>query len=173
MGDLYKKYGTSRAGSAMAAAGAAAGLTKGIIDGISNSQNFCLDPGKAAANAGENFAINLGNIFGGLGDVIKNAIPGGKTPLEEMQNQVTDLNNQYRATFDNFTTSFASAQASFDEDIVDALQEMNTTSNTILTYFRLIEDEKIEMNLNDSVSPVLIQDNSDKNSYYVIMPMKI
>ena len=36
-----------------------------------------------------------------------------------------------------------------------------------------IEDEKIEMNLNDSVSPVLIQDNSDKNSYYVIMPMKI
>jgi len=36
-----------------------------------------------------------------------------------------------------------------------------------------IEDEKIIMNLNDSVSPVLIQDNSDKHSYYVIMPMKI
>jgi len=29
------------------------------------------------------------------------------------------------------------------------------------------------MNLNDSVSPVLIQDYSDKNSYFVIMPMKI
>ena len=36
-----------------------------------------------------------------------------------------------------------------------------------------IQDEKIIMNLNDSVSPVLIQDNSDKHSYYVIMPMKI
>ena len=36
-----------------------------------------------------------------------------------------------------------------------------------------IEDENIIMNLNDSVSPVLIQDNSDKHSYYVIMPMKI
>ena len=36
-----------------------------------------------------------------------------------------------------------------------------------------IEYEKIIMNLNDPVSPVLIQDNSDKHSYYVIMPMKI
>ena len=36
-----------------------------------------------------------------------------------------------------------------------------------------IEDEKLIMNLNDSVSPVLIQDNSDKQSYFVIMPMKI
>jgi len=36
-----------------------------------------------------------------------------------------------------------------------------------------IEDKNIKMNLKDSVSPVLIEDVSDKNSYYVIMPMKI
>ena len=36
-----------------------------------------------------------------------------------------------------------------------------------------IQDDKLIMNLNDSVSPVLIQDNSDKNSFFVIMPMKI
>ena len=36
-----------------------------------------------------------------------------------------------------------------------------------------IEDKNLKMNLKDSVSPVLIEDNSDKNSYYVIMPMKI
>ena len=36
-----------------------------------------------------------------------------------------------------------------------------------------IEDEKIIMNFNDPISPVLIQDDSDKHSYYVIMPMKI
>ena len=36
-----------------------------------------------------------------------------------------------------------------------------------------IEDEKITVKLNDAVSPVLIQDNTDKYSYYVIMPMKI
>ncbi len=36
-----------------------------------------------------------------------------------------------------------------------------------------IEDKSLKMNLKDSVSPVLIEDKSDKNSYYVIMPMKI
>ena len=36
-----------------------------------------------------------------------------------------------------------------------------------------IEDKNLKMNFKDSVSPVLIEDVSDKNSYYVIMPMKI
>ena len=36
-----------------------------------------------------------------------------------------------------------------------------------------IEDKNLKMTLKDSVSPVLIEDASDKNSYYVIMPMKI
>jgi DNA polymerase-3 subunit beta len=36
-----------------------------------------------------------------------------------------------------------------------------------------VEDKNLTMNLKDSVSPVLIEDVSDKNSYYVIMPMKI
>ena len=36
-----------------------------------------------------------------------------------------------------------------------------------------VEDKHLKMNLKDSVSPVLIEDASDKNSYYVIMPMKI
>tara|TARA_Y100001970_G_scaffold277768_1_gene382481 strand:+ start:1965 stop:3080 length:1116 start_codon:yes stop_codon:yes gene_type:complete len=36
-----------------------------------------------------------------------------------------------------------------------------------------VEDENLIMNLNDETSPVLIQDISDRQSYYVIMPMKI
>ena len=36
-----------------------------------------------------------------------------------------------------------------------------------------VEDKNLKMNLKDSTSPVLIEDISDKNSYYVIMPMKI
>ena len=36
-----------------------------------------------------------------------------------------------------------------------------------------VEDKSLKMNLKDPVSPVLIEDLSDKNSYYVIMPMKI
>ena len=36
-----------------------------------------------------------------------------------------------------------------------------------------VEDKDLKMNFKDPVSPVLIEDASDKNSYYVIMPMKI
>ena len=36
-----------------------------------------------------------------------------------------------------------------------------------------IEDKKLKINFKDSVSPVLIEDVADKNSFYVIMPMKI
>ena len=36
-----------------------------------------------------------------------------------------------------------------------------------------IDDKNLKMNFKDSVSPVLVEDASDKNSYYVIMPMKI
>ena len=36
-----------------------------------------------------------------------------------------------------------------------------------------VENKNLKMNLKDSVSPVLIEDLSDKNSYFVIMPMKI
>ncbi len=36
-----------------------------------------------------------------------------------------------------------------------------------------IEDKNLKILLKDSVSPVLIEDDADKGSYYVIMPMKI
>jgi len=36
-----------------------------------------------------------------------------------------------------------------------------------------IEDKNLKINLKDPISPVLIEDMSDNNSYYVVMPMKI
>ena len=36
-----------------------------------------------------------------------------------------------------------------------------------------VEDKNLKLNLKDATSPVLVEDLSDKNSYYVIMPMKI
>jgi DNA polymerase-3 subunit beta len=36
-----------------------------------------------------------------------------------------------------------------------------------------IEDKNLKINLKDPMSPVLVEDVSDKNSYYVVMPMKI
>jgi len=36
-----------------------------------------------------------------------------------------------------------------------------------------VEDKNLKINLKDPISPVLVEDMSDKNSYYVVMPMKI
>ena len=36
-----------------------------------------------------------------------------------------------------------------------------------------VEDKNLKINLKDPMSPVLVEDMSDKNSYYVVMPMKI
>ena len=36
-----------------------------------------------------------------------------------------------------------------------------------------LEDKNLKMSLKDPTSPVLIEDASDKNSFFVIMPMKI
>jgi len=55
--------------------------------------------------------------------------------------------------------------ASIEEKIGRALGLLDIASE--------IGDENLIINLNDAISPVLIQDKSDNHSYYVIMPMKI
>ena len=46
-------------------------------------------------------------------------------------------------------------------------------SDSIDLIYEKVEDKDLKINFKDAVSPVLIEDVSDKNSYYVIMPMKI
>jgi DNA polymerase III subunit beta len=54
-------------------------------------------------------------------------------------------------------------------------EEMNISFNSryLTDIAAQIEDEKIVINLKDPGSPVLIKDFSDKNSFHVVMPMKI
>ena len=46
-------------------------------------------------------------------------------------------------------------------------------SRYLLDILSQIDNESIIINLKDSGSPVLIKDLSDKNSFHVVMPMKI
>ena len=62
-----------------------------------------------------------------------------------------------------------SIEANFNSETLN----ISFNSKYIIDIASEIEDKNIKMNLKDSVSPVLIEDASDKNSYYVIMPMKI
>ena len=60
-------------------------------------------------------------------------------------------------------------KAKFDSDDIN----ISFNSKYLIDIASEIEDKNLKMSLKDSVSPVLIEDSSDKNSYYVIMPMKI
>ena len=60
-------------------------------------------------------------------------------------------------------------QANFNSETIN----ISFNSKYLIDIAAEVEDKNLKIHLKDSVSPVLIEDNSDKNSYYVIMPMKI
>ena len=79
---------------------------------------------------------------------------------------------------DNVQLSVNSASSGEGNEVIKAnfnSDNLNISFNSkyLIDIASEIEDKNLKMNLKDSVSPVLIEDASDKNSYYVIMPMKI
>ena len=79
---------------------------------------------------------------------------------------------------ENIQLSVNSADAGEGNEIIKANYNSNSlnisfNSKYLIDIASEIEDKNLKMNLKDSSSPVLIEDASDKNSYYVIMPMKI
>ena len=79
---------------------------------------------------------------------------------------------------DNIQLSVNSANSGDGNEKIKAefsSQNLNISFNSkyLIDIASEVEDKNLKINFKDSVSPVLIEDNSDKNSYYVIMPMKI
>ena len=79
---------------------------------------------------------------------------------------------------DKIKLSVNSTNSGEGNEVVNAKYEFDDISISFNSKYLLdiaaeIEDNNLKMNLKDSISPVLIEDNADKNSYYVIMPMKI
>jgi len=79
---------------------------------------------------------------------------------------------------DNVKLSVNSSSAGEGNEVIKASyasDEMTISFNSkyLIDIASEVEDQNLKMNLKDSTSPVLIEDLSDKNSFYVIMPMKI
>tara|TARA_B110000438_G_scaffold298555_1_gene347020 strand:+ start:951 stop:1733 length:783 start_codon:yes stop_codon:yes gene_type:complete len=79
---------------------------------------------------------------------------------------------------DNIKLSVNSTNSGEGNEIIKASYNADETTISFNSKYLIdiaseIEDKNLKMNLKDSTSPVLVEDNSDKNSYYVIMPMKI
>ncbi len=79
---------------------------------------------------------------------------------------------------DNIQLSVNSANSGEGNEKIDAKfssDNLNISFNSkyLIDIASEVDDKNIKMSLKDSISPVLIEDIADKNSYYVIMPMKI
>jgi len=79
---------------------------------------------------------------------------------------------------DNIKFSVNSTNSGEGNEIIKSKftdEEMTVSFNAkyLTDIASVVEDKNLKINLKDSISPVLIEDMSDKNSYYVIMPMKI
>ncbi len=79
---------------------------------------------------------------------------------------------------DNVQLSVNSANSGDGNEKINAKfnsENLNISFNSkyLIDIASEVEDKNLKMNLKDAVSPVLIEDISDKNSFYVIMPMKI
>jgi len=79
---------------------------------------------------------------------------------------------------DNIKFSVNSTNSGEGNEVVKSsftAEEMTVSFNSkyLVDIASEIEDRNLKINLKDPVSPVLIEDMSDKNSYYVVMPMKI
>jgi len=79
---------------------------------------------------------------------------------------------------ENIQLSVNSANSGEGNEVIKAnfsSESLNISFNSkyLIDIASEIEDKNFKMKLKDSISPVLIEDVSDKNSYYVIMPMKV
>jgi DNA polymerase-3 subunit beta len=79
---------------------------------------------------------------------------------------------------DNIKFSVNSANSGEGKEVVKSNfsgEELTVSFNSkyLIDIASEIEDKNLKINLKDSISPVLVEDISDKNSYYVVMPMKI
>ena len=79
---------------------------------------------------------------------------------------------------DNIKLSVNSTNSGEGNEIIKAnftSDEMTVSFNSkyLIDVANSIEDKNLKINLKDPVSPVLVEDMSDKNSFYVVMPMKI
>jgi DNA polymerase-3 subunit beta len=79
---------------------------------------------------------------------------------------------------DNIKFSVNSANSGEGNEVIKSnftAEEMIISFNSkyLIDIVSEVEDKNLKINLKDPTSPVLVEDMSDKNSYYVVMPMKI
>ena len=158
------------------ASGGGGGSQFKVVGGVSSIENG-QDGGSGGGGHADTPLYGYGDP--GLGDA------GGYTPVEGYDGGAGSTTSSYLQGGGG-GASEAGGDAGEEDggDGGDGIENLNAKFNSdemtvsfnskyLIDISSQIEDETIIMNLKEAGSPVLIRDLSDKNSYHVVMPMKI
>lgn len=104
----------------------------------------CLSGGDFAANTAANTGFAILDFIG-LGSFIKSA-SGTKTPEDQLQDQLSDINNQTQQLIQQGNIAFMKAQVSIDEKLLEAIKDGNSDVIASLNFIREGLNEKIQSN---------------------------
>ena len=118
-------------------------------DKITNggNNNFCLNAGQERDNVLMSAGKNSLNVLGGLGDLAFGAAGDyGKSPLDKMQEEVTQLNQEYEATFKQFVQTSAANMNEFNEHVIGTFKDIfaYSTKNSAFLFEVVSEKEQID-----------------------------
>ena len=104
----------------------------------------CISGGDYGKNWAENIGFGILNFFG-VGDFIKNA-SGVKTPLDQLKDQLSDINNSTQEIMQQGNLMFMNTQVSIDENLLQAIKLGNSDLVESLNFIREGLSEKIATN---------------------------
>ena len=109
--------------------------------------------------------VNVKNFINSIERVIT-------VSIDRKEGVKVTLNNDNIQLFVNSTSS-GEGKETLKANYNSESLTVSFNSRYLLDIASEIQNENLVMNLNDAVSPILIEDKTDKESYFVIMPMKI
>ena len=104
----------------------------------------CLSGEDYGNNWGENLGFGVLNFFG-VGDFIKSA-SGVKTPLDQLQDKLSDINNSTQEIMQQGNLMFMNTQVKIDESLLEVIKLGNSDLVASLNFIREGLSEKIATN---------------------------
>ena len=157
-----------------------------------NTENIKISSNKSKIKFEMNNGVLISKVIDGRFPDYTKVVPSGnkktlKIKLNEFRNSVervttvsTDKREGLKMNISKDTLQLSVNSPNSGEGNENINAEFNSDNMSVSFNSRYlvdiasqIEDESIIINLNDAGSPVLIEDLSDKNSFHVVMPMKI
>lgn len=116
-----------------------ASIGKNIWDGVHHIDEYCLNKGQTAQNIGFNIGKNLLNLAGGLGDIVFSNV---KSPLQKIQDDTTNDQQQFQQNFQQFVQVYATANNKIETGMLQTIKDVFAASTTNTLFYNEMINEK-------------------------------